>query len=470
MRLFIKLTLGLIFLFLLLCGGLLLCLNTPTGKKEISAQLKKRTGIECTYHTLVPTGIDQVKLTGIKALANDAFTLSSAELNLNLLKSLKKRSPVIDGISLTRPALNLEAETLISLIKASLPKPPEEQKAEKQPTPQTPPKTPPVPQQTPPQAPQEKPTPSPQTTKPPPLKPKPTEKKPFPSIQITDGEISLNSKRFKSPPLTLKGLSLVSHPEELNRSGHLSLSSTEILGEKLTLDIKLPFLLNNNQLQFPAHTFHIGKLKCQTTGRVFANPALPFQGRIGMVLEEPTELSHSFIPQIKGKLGNAQLLLEASGAATAPAATSARLQTQTSSLSMQFSDRGHHTFTSHQGEITLRQGQLVIPQFFLKSDDLSFMGNGYLRGTQSGAAIFRVVASPTWEERYTLLTNGLRLPPPAKKMETLDTPDRFLKDLHLKLSPSGRAEYQFSGEETWTDLDILIARLKGFMNQELAEE
>lgn len=468
MRIIIKLILGLVLLISLLSALTLLLFNLPVGKSLLTGELRKRTGIECTYGSIVPQSIDQIRLTEFRAFPQDNVTLERVEIDFNLRESFQKRRPSLNALAVTKPIIKLEAEPLFQLLKSAIQKRPVAQKAsvpdkllEKEaPTPMSNP------------AQSEKPIP--QASKPPP--PPPTAKKreereplPYPSISITDAELHLTSSRFPQHALSVVGLSLSTDESALHRAGEIHLKGIHLLGKALALDLKQPIQLIGKQVRLPKKTHQISGLEVTVGGQAMLNRYLPFQGAMVASVISPVSFSHPLVPQFIATVEESQLVFQTSGALASPHSINASLTSSSDSVKLSIAGRGEQDFTDHRTEVVLRHGQLTAPTFHFKSDDLSLMGNGIMTSSGKGNAVVRMVSNETWKDRYSLLTNGLRLPVPAKTMEELDTADRYVKDFFLKLTPEHGAQYQFSGEEEWTSLDFLTSRLKSFTAREFRE-
>lgn len=142
------------------------------------------------------------------------------------------------------------------------------------------------------------------------------------------------------------------------------------------------------------------------------------------------------------------------------------------SLDISSQIRGQHfLFESARSQVLLRQGVLQAPLLALRSEQLSFLGNGELSLGGYLLGVLRVVASPELEDEITRIAIGSFLSRgwTSHWMRPLDTPDRYFRDLHIEgMLPEPQINLGRNGE--FLAASQVIELLQRFLDQEVAEE
>lgn len=472
MRVFLKVLLGLLFLLILLGALTLLFFNNSVGKGWVSKEVKARTGIEMSYARFSPRSLNSFRVTRVEAYKEKNITLSQVDVGVNLLESLKRRSPVIKEIEVTRPQVKLEAEDLIAVLKNTL-------KKQKPPAPPKPVKRPPSGEKKPPSASQEKERPAPpkEPVKRPPPSSKPSlktsgskKKEPSsPRITVREGSMELTYKAFPGKKVLLSGISLKTSPEKKGE-GLLSFKALDLPGLEIPLGLEIPIEVKGRRISLPSQKHTVNGAQLNLSGAFLGRAPYAFKFKGNAELPVLEGFTHPRVPQLSTSVKEGKLAFQAWGNLRSPQSIQCDLLGSTGEIKLNFTGRGVKSFNSQRIEVGVENGQLRIPSYELRSHDLNLMGNGIFTLSQKGIAVLRMISDKSWERQYFLLTNGLRLGRPAITMYELDTPDRYYKDFFIRLSPERGIEYQFQNQEKWYPLEILTTRLRDFTVTELAEE
>ena len=134
--------------------------------------------------------------------------------------------------------------------------------------------------------------------------------------------------------------------------------------------------------------------------------------------------------------------------------------------------RGQHFhFETARALTALRNATLIAPEFSLRSEQLSLLGNGQLHLGGYLLGVLRIVTDPELAARVANIAIGSRITGgwTSQWLAPLETPDRYYRDLHVEgFLPNAQVNTGRKGE--FIPLPILLNLLKAFTSGEVAEE
>ena len=134
--------------------------------------------------------------------------------------------------------------------------------------------------------------------------------------------------------------------------------------------------------------------------------------------------------------------------------------------------RGQHLlFETARMRTDLLNNTLVVPTFAIRSERLSFLGNGQLHLGGYLLGVLRIVADPELAERFTNVAIGSFISRgwTSSWLFPLETPDRFYRDLHFEgFLPDAQVNTGKKGQ--YIPIPDLLRYLKTFTHTEVAEE
>ncbi|MGJ8725446.1 MAG: hypothetical protein ACSHYB_12885 [Roseibacillus sp.] len=131
----------------------------------------------------------------------------------------------------------------------------------------------------------------------------------------------------------------------------------------------------------------------------------------------------------------------------------------------------HFHFETARARANLRNATLVAPDFSLRSERLSLLGNGQLHLGGYLLGVLRIVSDPELADRFTNVAIGSLISRgwTRRWLSPLETPDRFYRDLHFEgFLPNAQVNTGRRGE--FIPFPELLSSLKAFTSMEVAEE
>ncbi len=463
---FFKLALLLVSIAFLLGAIAIAFINLPIGKNLFNKKVKSIIGKEITYNRILPVRLDCIKITDCSFTPNELVKLPSILIDLNVWKTLKTQDIVLDKIHLEEPSINLKLESLLRRIKKpGIKKDPPAQLPSKETTQsELPPlKKPPVGK------------PNEQTrnklNKDQISRSKPKKNKyAFPEILINNASIKISSKRFPQLNSKITGINLVTKSNDAHQKGELSIKRIIVGDNDYSLHITQSLDINGRIIRLPKTEHVLQGLKLTLAGELALYRSLPFFLETHLDQDSPKKWNLSSIPETSTETESIHIELLTQGYAINPLSYKALSFGKVNGIDLLFRNKQAHHFDEGSYDLSLGRGRIILPKFKLISDDLSFLGNGFSSMNGSLSGVFRMVGSPHWKEEYQRLCNGLILRNGARKITPLNLPDRFYKDFFLKSEKDFQLQYLFEGGEQWTPIEVLLSRLKWFINMELNEE
>lgn len=480
-------------LLLFLLSNLLL--RSPLGCEFLCKQLEERSkGIRYSlasgsWSPWNGVSLNTLRIDLAQAPSPDTPPLFTAK-QLSLTpqwSALLKGKPAFREIFIERPIVTLPLETLfLSPTPTPAPSPktaakPTPEKAKKTPSPQAKPKPAPPQSDSPPQpktqtspaiTPEKAPT-SAKTTSPHPQKQRSEE--PL-IIIIQDAQIKLS--HHSQQLLQVDKLSLTAPLAGPATRGSITWQTASLAGVPISRKTTLPVEWNFPNWTLPQTTLAPLGLEANLTAQLgIRKRNRPFQVNLALPSQPIPETKLPLLPKTTTTVSTANGTFKASGFFNRPQTWRADALGNFQNIEIH---SGHHrnqtrdiTFDAGLIQGQLRNLSFKSPLLALQSEQLSLLGNGWLRTNGQASSVIRIVASPSWADLITNAAVGSRLSPWTSNWLTpLQTPDRYYRDIHIsgplnKLVTDG--SHRIKSPQT-IPLNTALQRLKSyFLNEDLEE-